>query len=204
MLLAECKINQKNLCEFAKNGELEKLIYICGYLGENGKNTEYDLDIAGSHPNCIVDNYAIRHACANGHLLMVKYLMENWSHLIDISADDNFAIRCACYDGNIDLLVYLIAVCLREILDCGLDTYDINDIINLLVENECINEYYLLTNELKKRKNLFNCNEKIEEQIEKKRNLCAEIECHPGLIGGQMGKNCEEGFEKVVKLLEKI
>ena len=269
-MLAEYEINQYNLCEYAKYGELDKLIYICGYLGENGKNTEYNLDIAGYHPNCDwdhSDNYAIRYACRYGHILVVKYLMDKWSHLIDITADnnyaiqwtcengrfevvvylmknwshliditaddnnaiccacynnhievvvylmdnwshlidiaahDNFAIRYACINGHIDVVKYLIAVSIKKILDHGIKTYYINDIINLLVENESINEYYLLTDELKERKIKYDKNKKIEKQIENKRNLCAQIECHPGLISGKMGKNCEEGLNEV-KLLQ--
>ena len=266
-MLAEYEINQYNLCEFAEMGKLDKLIYICGYLDKNGKNAEYNLDIAGSYPNCDLDNYpiriacfygkidiivylmknwshliditagnnrAIRFACENGHIKVVVYLMDNWSHLIDISAIDNYAIRFACSYGHIEIVKYLmdnwsyliditardnsaiqyaymygyinivkylIAVSIKKILDHSIKTDYINNIINLLVENESIYEYYLLTNELKERKIIFDCCEKIEKLIENKRNLCAQIECHPGLIGGQMGKNCEDGLNEV-KLLQ--
>ena len=267
-MLAECDINQYNLCEFAVNGELGKLKIICEYLDENGKNTEYNLDIAGTYPGwpynnnypirwaCLYgkidivkylmdkwshliditndDNYAIRYACRNGHINLVVYLMEKWSNLIDISANNNNAICWACINNNIDIVKYLmenwshliditardnsaihyalmndyinivkylIAVSIKKILDHGIQPYDINKIIILLVDNDCIYEYYLLINELKKRKFKFNSCEVIEEQIENKRNLCAQIECHPGLIGGNMGKNCEEGLNEV-KLLQ--
>ena len=205
-MLAESDITQENICKFAKKGKLGKLKIICEYLDVNGKNAEYNLDIAGYRPNYFwdySDNYVIRYACSNGRIDIVKYLMENWSHLIDITAIDNYAINFAYIYNYINIINYLIAVSIKKILDNGIHTDDINNIINLLVYNDCIYEYYLLTDELKKRKIIFDCCEKIEKLIEKKRNLCAQIECHPGLIGGQIGINCEEGFEKVVKLLEK-
>ena len=104
------RINQKNLCEFAENGELDNLKYICSFLDENGKNEEYNLDIAGNNPAYIWDNYSnytICRACANGHLPIVVYLMENWSHVVDITTRDNYAIRNACSNGHLPILVYL-------------------------------------------------------------------------------------------------
>ena len=148
-------------------------------------------------------NYAIRCVCKCGKIEVIVYLMENWSHLIDITAENNDAIRSACEKDKIDVVKYLIAVCLREILDCGLDTYDINEIINLLVYNDCIYEYYLLTDESNKKKIKYDKNEEIEKQIENKNTVCEQIKYHPRLINGQMGIKCKEGFEKVVKLLEK-
>ena len=165
-MLVGVDINQGNLCNFAENGELEELKTICGYLDENGKNAKYNLDIAGHHPNYFSDNYAIRWACDNGKIDVVKYLMENWSHLIDIAAKNNYAIRYACYnghilvvkylmenwshliditaranwairfahmDGNINIVNYLIAVSIKKILDHGIETDDLNNIIKLLV-----------------------------------------------------------------------
>ena len=129
-MLAEYEINRYDLYEFAINGELDKIIYICGYLDKNGKNAKYNIDIAGSFFNLDLDKYLIYFAYINGNIKIVKYFMKNWSHLIDITARDNFAIHFACLNGNILVIKYLIAVCLREILDWGLYTYDINKIIN--------------------------------------------------------------------------
>ena len=232
-MLTESDINQINLCEFARNGDLDKFKYLSSFLDENGKNAEYNLDITGDYIGFSCDNYEIICACDNGHIefvdylmknwlhliniaadnsnvfswacmngyiYLVVYLMENWSHLIDITTYDNFAICFACVCNYIDIVAYLISVRVKKILNCGLDVYFINLIIDLLVKNDATYEYKVLTDELNKRKIKFDCCEKLEEQIEKKHQLCAEIECHPKLIGGQMGKNCKEGFEEVKKL----
>ena len=310
-MLVEGEINQANLCKFARNGKLDKLKYICSFLDKNGKNAEFDLDIAGCDPCTFWDNtynYAICWACYNGHILVVKYLMENWlqlidisaennwaisfacinghievvkylmknwlhlidisvnnnfailwacskghikvvkylmknwSHLVDITADDNYAICCACSYGHIEVVKYLmknwshlvditarnncairyahinrrdevvkylIVKCIKKILNKGLNVIFLYKIISLLVDNDYIYEYKILTDELKNRKNQYDGYfykikqiEKLEEQIEKKNHLCSQIECHPKLIGGQMGKDCEEGFEYVKKLIK--
>ena len=399
MILAESEINQTDLCLFALNGELDKLKFICELLDENGKNEIYNLDIAGYYPYNRWDdskNYPIRLACAhghikivkylmenyshlvditswnnyailsacefgyieivkylmenwshlvditannneaiicaceNGHLLVVEYLMKNWSHLVDITANNNEAIRLSCYNGHIlvvkylmvnwshlvditannneaiihackngnievvkylienwshliditaknneairlacknhkiDVVKYLMDVCIEKILDNGLDNDEYLRINNLLLKNDGIYEYNLLANKLNERKiklkiyekiegrieifkyliavcikkklerkfsisltKIINSlikndaiyeykilknglneekidneiNKKIEKLIENKRNLCAQIECHPKLIGGQMGIKCEEGLNEV-KLLQ--
>ena len=244
-MLVEGEINQANLCKFARNGKLDKLKYICSFLDKNGKNAEFDLDIAGCDPCTFWDNtynYAICWACYNGHILVVKYLMENWLQLIDISAENNWAISFACINGHIEVVKYLmknwshlvditarnncairyahinrrdevvkylIVKCIKKILNKGLNVIFLYKIISLLVDNDYIYEYKILTDELKNRKNQYDGYfykikqiEKLEEQIEKKNHLCSQIECHPKLIGGQMGKDCEEGFEYVKKLIK--
>ena len=107
MILAEYDINQENLCIFAKYGELDKLKFICELLDENGKNEKYHLDIAGSPPNWYLDNYLIFIACFYGKIDIIVYLLENWSHLIDITAGNNFVIRSVCENGHIEVVVYL-------------------------------------------------------------------------------------------------
>ena len=111
-MLAESDINQTNLCEYVRNGELDKLKIICAHLDENGKNVKYNLDIAGCYPDklkCWDDkpNFAIRWACYTNKIKIVKYLMENWSHLVDITAENNWAISSACHFGYIEVVKYL-------------------------------------------------------------------------------------------------
>ena len=51
------------------------------------------------------DNYAIRWASENGHLEVVKYLVQNGA---DVAADDNYAIRWAAKKGHLEVVKYLV------------------------------------------------------------------------------------------------
>ena len=54
--------------------------------------------------NHLGDDYALRCAADNGHLDVVKYLVE---HGADIHAKDDFALFCAVDSGHTDIVKYL-------------------------------------------------------------------------------------------------
>ena len=57
------------------------------------------------------DNHAVKHAAVNGHLAVVKYLMEEADPKYGVnpaSGNDNIAIRGAALNGHLDVVKYLI------------------------------------------------------------------------------------------------
>ena len=58
------------------------------------------------------DNYAIAHAAANGHLRVVKYLIEKVDPTlqVDPAARDQFAMRHAAGAGHLDVVKYLMGL----------------------------------------------------------------------------------------------
>ncbi|RKX25339.1 MAG: hypothetical protein DRP47_09960, partial [Candidatus Zixiibacteriota bacterium] len=51
------------------------------------------------------DNYATKSASKNGHLDVVKYLVE---HGADVTVDDDYAVRWASKNGHLDVVKYLV------------------------------------------------------------------------------------------------
>ena len=55
------------------------------------------------------DNYVLRWSCRNGHLEIVKYLIEMFElNVDDVRSEDNFALKWSCKKGHYDVCMYLI------------------------------------------------------------------------------------------------
>ena len=55
-------------------------------------------------------NWALRFACANGHLHIVQYLLERFPELNikDIRSEQNLDLRCACHNGHLHVVRFLL------------------------------------------------------------------------------------------------
>lgn len=100
------KINQEHLCYSAKNGDLNLFKYLCSFLDGNGKSAEYKMDIAGYGlvNNMEFDNYVICHACEYGHVDIVRFILDNYSHVINIKANDGYSLYFACTNQHIEVV----------------------------------------------------------------------------------------------------
>jgi hypothetical protein len=58
------------------------------------------------------NEHAFQHACSNGHLNIVKFLLssEETHRHINIHADDELAFRLACENGHLPIVKYLISL----------------------------------------------------------------------------------------------
>jgi ankyrin repeat protein len=63
-----------------------------------------------------MDNYCLSSACENGHLDIVKFFRES---KVDIFSTNNYALRHSCYYGKLPIIKYLV--------EFGADIHDIND-----------------------------------------------------------------------------
>ena len=180
------------ICGACEEGHIDIIVYLL----ENYPEVDITTD----------NNYAIRWVCKIGHLPIVVYLLENYPE-VDITAGNNWAIGGVCENGHIEIVKYLVMTCLKKILDKELEMYYINKIVDLLVENDEKIEYIMLMQELKKRNIKIDVNEKIkkmEEQIEKERNLFIQLEHHPQLPNGWMGIKCKEGLISAMDIVGKM
>ena len=71
----------------------------------------------------------------------------------------------------------------------------------MLVKNDAIYEYKILTEELNKRKIKYNVDTKIEKLIEIKYQVIQFFpNAPPDMLNGQLSKNCEDGLELIYQL----
>ena len=126
------EVTQEYLCHAVKYKQFEVFKYICEFiLPEAEKKTNNQLDIAGPDPNYIFDrkNFIFIYVCMNGHLQIVKYLLENYSNKINIADKENGTFIDACGRGQILVVKYL--------LDNYGDLINIADILNDILLSAC-------------------------------------------------------------------
>ena len=121
------------------------------------------------------NNEAIGWASGNGHVDVVKYLVEKGA---DVTANDNFSARCASVYGYLDVVKYLLSFYTHE------NIYTLKDKINQeLYEKEVA---------------------KIETLKEQKRQVTDMIYCSPDLLPKSnlrvMGYNVILGLEMIENL----
>ena len=75
------------------------------YASENGHLEVVKYLVEKDSDFQVGDNHAVRFASRNGHLEVVKYLVENGA---DFRADDNYSIRCASLCGRLEVVKYLV------------------------------------------------------------------------------------------------
>ncbi len=80
------------LIKYSKNGNLDEI-----------KKLNLNLEDIRS-----IDNYALRWASTNGHLEVVKFLIDKGLTLEDIRSQDNSAFIWASYFGNLEIVKYLV------------------------------------------------------------------------------------------------
>src|SRR6056297_1461905 len=99
-----------------------------------GKDEGYPIDIHAQ------DEYAFRLSCGNGHLEIVKWLIQlgqDEGNPIDIHAQDDFAFRFSCGNGNLEIVKWLIQLGKEE--GQPIDIHAEND---LAFRKSCMNGHF--------------------------------------------------------------
>ncbi len=86
------------------NTSMDKLYNYCKQNKlEEIKKLNLSIEDIRSDNNC-----ALRWACRNGHIEVVKFLIDKGLTLEDIRSEDNFALRCASKNGHLEVVKFLI------------------------------------------------------------------------------------------------